>query len=623
MAEPKYGTSGHEKKNQASTSDRKSAGGADDTGSQTTGGETMAGERKGRYLIAMRTAPGFLPMSAEGLQAQLTAIEGVDVVRRIRPRGLGTMSASGGASTPEIVVATMDVEKGELLRAQAAADPRYIVEPDAHLIHADVPGQSGLLPQSLPPTGKSLQVDIQIVDEKDQALPKALVQVYGTALPAQGVTGEDGRVQISVFGDAIRAIYVRPAANCWEKMVMRPSLNPSGATVLKLRSLAETFSGFPAKGIVGWGHSTMQLDHINAESTGRGIKVGIIDSGCDNTHPQLTHVENGFDFTEGSSGNSWANDTMSHGTHCAGVIGAASNKVQGVRGFAPEAELYAFKVFPGGRTSDLIDALDQCIDLGIDVVNMSLGTEVPSELVAQKILEARDKGVACIVAAGNSGGPVQFPGILPTVLTVSAVGKLNTYPIDTAHALTVLPGGIGDIFPAKFSCFGPQVRVCGPGVAIVSCVPGGYAAWDGTSMATPHITGLAALVLAHHPAFQGKPKQRNAQRVEQLFQILQASATPCVLDVARGGAGLPNSIASLGQVSAAAATPQAPSTSAGNTPSGQHGTTYMSPEQQQIIWAAMLANPAICQAILQLRAALLTNPAAYQTMLQLRAAGLV
>jgi subtilisin family serine protease len=128
------------------------------------------------------------------------------------------------------------------------------------------------------------------------------------------------------------------------------------------------------------------------------------------------------------------------------------------------------------------------------------------------------------------------------VLAVSAIGKLGEFPSDSYHAQTVQPNlTVGTMFSAKFTCFGPQVAVAGPGVAIVSTVPGGgYASWDGTSMATPHVTGMGALVLAHHPLLRDGARVRNEQRVAQLFALLASAGTRYLGDPTREGAGLPD-----------------------------------------------------------------------------------
>jgi len=140
---------------------------------------------------------------------------------------------------------------------------------------------------------------------------------------------------------------------------------------------------------------------------------------------------------------------------------------------------------------------------------------------------------------------VQYPASSPNVLAVSAIGKQGEFPAQSYHALSVTgfttPAGL---YSPDFSCSGPQIAVCAPGVAVVSSVPpDNFAPQDGTATAAAYVTGLAGLILAHHPEFQpqGVFSARNAFRVERLFHLIQQSAQPVnVGGVLRVGAGLPD-----------------------------------------------------------------------------------
>jgi subtilisin len=322
-------------------------------------------------------------------------------------------------------------------------------------------------------------------------------------------------------------------------------LDPGQVNVIRLTALGRTSGNFPGERPYGWGQRIMKFDRIPTDWSGAGSKIGMIDSGCDISHPLLRHIVRGVDLTRDKDPQSWKSDELGQGTHCTGILAAAAVESSNIIGCAPGSEMHVFKVVPGGHFSDLIDALGQCIERHLDIVQIGVGGEQFSELVAQKITEARLNGIVCIAGSGNSGGAVQFPGNVPGVLTVAAVGKFGEYPQDTRHAQRALPQlmPFSGIYATNFSCWGPQVAVCAPGVAVVSSVPGGgYAAWDGSAMAAAHVAGFTSLLLAHHPMLQSiNYGTRADQRVSVLFDVLRAAAIPYAqVDPSRVGAGLPD-----------------------------------------------------------------------------------
>jgi subtilisin family serine protease len=274
---------------------------------------------------------------------------------------------------------------------------------------------------------------------------------------------------------------------------------------------------------------------VNQRFSGNGIKVAVIDSGVTDRGDDLK-PEGGCNTIEGQDSNAWNLDEKGHGTHTSGII-AARNSAIGVVGGAPNAQVYSVKVFPSGCLSDLIAGLEWCISNRMDVVNMGLGCYRPSRVLAGAIRDAYDRGITCVVAAGNDASSIAYPATLATTVAVGAIGRFGSFPEESAHALRV--SGVYDwygwLFAANFSNVGPFIDVCAPGVAILSTVPTGYAAWDGTSMASSMITALVALILEAYPAI----RTGDAQQVEFVRQILRGAAVNLGMPPTIQGYGLP------------------------------------------------------------------------------------
>ncbi len=256
-----------------------------------------------------------------------------------------------------------------------------------------------------------------------------------------------------------------------------------------------------------WGVDRIGSQRVHlAGNTGRGVKVAIIDTGIDYIHDDpvdnpyvvdpefLGNYKGGWDFFNND------NDPMDdngHGTHVAGILAAEHNGYL-VTGVAPAVDLYALKILNGageGEYSGLIAALGWAVDHDMDVVNMSLGAHDPSDALQAAVAAAYNAGVTMVAASGNInladwmeifyGCPVVVPAAYDQVIAVSFTG--------TDDKLT------------GYSCTGPQVDFGAPGDNIYStvptggcmfCTPYGYNALSGTSMASPHVAGVVALVLS-------------------------------------------------------------------------------------------------------------------------------
>ncbi len=568
---------------------RDAAAPRDSASAESKSGQRELKKRKGQFLVAPRHNPtlqmmGIAPLQFSVVEQALRDSPDIEIIDRVGPKNaIGALGAGmpGGAG---VLVARMAEEKATALAMQSQG--QLIVERDQSLQLLDVNyPQSELVNYSLPMTGGALTAEF-FVTAQDKPIEGAEVYMFGSLLPARGVTDANGRVRLTLFGEtttSVRRLYVKPRMDYWSFYQEQPDISDEEINVVKLRALSDwpSLANFPKQQQLSWGQKAMRLDQLPPHFRGQGIRIAVVDSGAANKHQDLTHITHGYDIINKQRDTStWTVDTLAHGSHCAGVIAGLDSAV-GVRGFAPDAEIHACKLFPGGQISQLIDALEYCIEKQVDVVNLSLGGAEPSEALEQQLLRARQAGVACIVAAGNSGGAVQYPAASQHVLAVAAIGRLHEFPADSYHTQSLTPQmDTNGFYAARFSCFGPEIAVCAPGVAITSSVPdNNYAAWDGTSMAAPHVTGLAALILAHHPDFQGAIRMRNAQRVERLFQIIKASCRPVMVgDQRRTGFGLPDAPRAVGLLPAQ----QQPTAGIGST-TGMLGGLMGSPTVMQTL----------------------------------------
>lgn len=510
------------------------------------------GAEAARVLIAPRRGGNALrsniqPLSAVGFTSKLDSIQGLKVIKTLKSTAnkISPLAMSGDEAC-DIKVCHVDPAMLGIL--QRSAPPEMIIEHDHPLQYVDTIINQPVLdsPLSLMAANSAepQQVQIQVIGENNKPLPNISVVLTGDAFPDKGKTDANGEVSLNLFslpGNTAKSLFLLPENTYWNMYLENPSLSTKEINRVQLRSFTATVPNFPKNYPYGWGGRKMGLDLVPRNLTGAGIKVAIIDSGCDTEHVLLQHIKHGKDLTEGGTANSWKKDTVGHGTHVSGTITASGQKDM-LRGFVPEAEIHELKVFPGGRFSSLLEALDYCIANEIDVVNMSLGSPNFSEAVDQKLEEAYHSGIFLIAAAGNSGGVVQFPALSSYTLAVGAIGLENEYPQDSWDARTILPQfqTADGIFAPKFSCFGPQINASAPGVAILSTVPNAaYDAKSGTSMAAPHITGAAAVLLAHHPIFKSAANQRNADRILAITQLMQSVSVAYPFGPERVGFGMP------------------------------------------------------------------------------------
>ncbi len=235
---------------------------------------------------------------------------------------------------------------------------------------------------------------------------------------------------------------------------------------------------------------------------GEPVKVAVLDTGVDDAHPDLDgQILDVADFTGSRFGHK---DLVAHGTHCAGAIAAKANDV-GVRGVAYESRLLCAKVLGdngAGNDQSIGQGMKWAFDHGARFFSLSLGGGRMSEWLHKLFAEIAQSGAFIFCAAGNDGGPVNYPAAWNEVVAVGAVDK---------------DGNL-----TNFTSRGPELDILAPGFKVLSTIPGGkYGEMTGTSMATPLACGVGVLAYAAHAS-----RSAPIGNVAEMITLLKRTSVP-------------------------------------------------------------------------------------------------
>jgi serine protease len=242
-----------------------------------------------------------------------------------------------------------------------------------------------------------------------------------------------------------------------------------------------------------WGLDLIHADQAHAVTTGAGAVVAVVDTGIDASHPDLAgRIGPGWDFVDGDS---TPQDGNGHGTHVSGIIAADAGNGIGVDSVAPGARIMPVRVLDSsgsGSDADVASGIDWATDHGAGVINLSLGGTLPTsglgmqDAISAAIQHALDQGVIVVAAAGNDGLPFcennTFGG---KVLCVGAVDKREQRSFYSSFG-----SGVSLVAPGGSDLPGTDEDV------LSTWNDGGYQELAGTSQATPHVSGVAALLVS-------------------------------------------------------------------------------------------------------------------------------
>lgn len=440
-----------------------------------------SGETTGRMIVTFRDD------STDGLKrgiSRLQNVSGISSVSRSSDYGVASLEMADAASTDTlmfdqlgIAVLSGDPDQNDAMMSAMSEDDGMVVEKEyINFALADLLDNDLLESAHDPAFGIALPVVLPAHLEYLRGYYEAVKHVYETMRAGFVVPVPPGGVQ-SISG--VAAAFSDNASATW---------------------------GLQATGVLG------------STSSGRGINVAILDTGLDTRHPDF---QNRQIQTQSFISNETAMDVHGHGTHCTGTSCGPLRPAEGPRyGVAYEANIFHGKVLSNsgsGGDGGILAGIDWAIRSGCQVISMSLGRavrpgEAPMTAYETAGQRALNLGSLIVAAAGNTSdrprviNPIGSPANASSIVAVAALDQ--SLQIARFSDCGINPNG-------------GEVNIAAPGVAIRSSLPlpRRYAAWSGTSMATPHVAGIAALIAQQSSAFRGIALYREFRRRVQRLAL--------------------------------------------------------------------------------------------------------
>jgi subtilisin family serine protease len=278
-----------------------------------------------------------------------------------------------------------------------------------------------------------------------------------------------------------------------------------------------------------WSLKAVDAEAAWKVSKGNNVVVAVVDTGVDLNHPDLkANLVNGYNAEEPGTP---PQDGHYHGTHVAGIIAAVQNNGEGITGIAPQAKIMPVRTISNGGVAEVVDGITWAADNGAKVINLSLGWDYPNasveETIQRAVKYALDKNVVICAALSNSSS------FNPRSTPDNLAGK--------AGFEGVIGVGNVDLNDRRQGAYGNWKSVSSPGTQIMSTLPDGkYGNLTGTSMATPMVAGIAALMISQNPGL------RNADVRKKMMDSAKDLGTPGFDD--QFGAGRINAAAVLSQL---------------------------------------------------------------------------